>query len=118
MPNKARSAEDILIALSTLRARLNQLSSEQDKLALVAQATFSKGTSPDLSKQAEAVLKDVQTHPGTARAEIAKRVDLPPDEVTKIVVGLQEQEKLIRVGTRRTTRWFTPDVLEAIKKSL
>lgn len=115
---KTRNAEDILTALSSLKARLGQLASEQEKLLLVAQTSLAKGTSPDLTAQAQAVLKDVRAHPGAVRSEIAERVHLKPEEVTKIVVGLHDQDKLVRVGTRRTTRWFTPDVLEAIRKSV
>lgn len=61
------------------------------------------------------VLKDIQDHPGAARQEIVQRTNLKPIQVTKIVSDLQDQAKLVKLGNRRTTRWFTKESLDALQ---
>jgi len=108
-----KTSQEILNDLIHLKEQLTRIASEQEKLVLVARTRLARGTKPNI---ASAVLKDVQEHPGATRKEIAQRVSLPPEQVTKIVVGLHEHDQLVRVGSRRTTRWFTPESLEKLTK--
>jgi predicted HTH transcriptional regulator len=116
MKRSNRTTQEFLNSLNVLKEKIEAFSSEvareQQRLQLIEHAALARGTQ-DIAQD---VLKDVQAHPGAARKEISKRLKVLPDTVTRIVGELKDQEKLVRVGSRRTTRWFTPESLEALTK--
>ena len=111
--------DDVLRTIGELRRRLTELIADHQKLALAAQAlrVTARGTNPlGLEEAAKRVLKDIAAHPGAARAEIVERTRVQPDRVTKIVTALSDNHQLVQLGSRRGTRWFTPETLAEITK--
>lgn len=100
-----------------IETKLEELTEEVRNL----RAMLARGTRNNLPRltvdNGQIVLKDIQSHPGTARKEIVERTNLTPLQVTKIVGDLQHQEQLVKVGDRKTTRWFTPESLQALTKA-
>lgn len=127
---KAPTNQEIMNSIEHLRDDLKTLTLTQEKLAAqiptptVRAVRAARGTgSPDaggkisMGEVHQLILKDIQLHPGTVRKDIAERTKVEPVKITKIVSELQEMEKLLKLGSRRTTRWFAPEVLAPLGKS-
>lgn len=109
-----KSTDEIKQHLSEIRTKLLALE-EQNRLMVQILEVHAKGTRPDIRPDvAKIVLKDIQEHPGTVRKDIVERTNLAPQEVTKTVMLLEEQEQVLHLGSRRTTRWFSPEVLKEL----
>ncbi len=104
--------------LSAIKQRLEEVAAEQERLS--KELRMARGTKgPEtaaFSEVQKAVLEDIRLHPGAARKEIAERTQMEPIEITKAVVVLQDHNRLVQVGRRKSTRWFSPEYIAAFAK--
>jgi hypothetical protein len=120
---QTKSTQEIRDSLTSIHQKLKLLEEQNilmTQLATQALAIRARGTRDNfvpLAKEhetAKIVLKDIQEHPGAARKDIVERTKVPAQDVTKAVTLLQAQEQVLHLGSRRTTRWFSPDVLKEL----
>jgi hypothetical protein len=82
--------------------------------AAVVRAVASTPGLPPSPLAVSKVAHDLQTHPGSTRAAVARRTRLHPRTAGKAFAALVDQGRAVRAGAKRGSRWFLSSSLDAL----